>query len=298
MKSRREGHCSLRTVLWTVTTTWWMISTTISKEEIWIRGWPVVNIVVEGFSWMGRTTTIHRRIRNNVPVHDLPSSWSRRIVLRQQSSRRFQAGFCDNYYEDDDEEDDDERYVESRKKTTNRDGKYWEEEEEDDENNSYDDDDEEEERNKNPSSSNKHRGGIYKVKFDSARDMDPKETQLDWEVSSEGETEALVLLPPEAVQRPSAILHFVGGTFFGSLPKIYYGSLLEGLVRNTQCAVVVTPIPVTLLKSPLQHLSLGKKLQKSFDMAWKTVLEDEYGDLRDVVSRRESFETSLFLLLF
>lgn len=126
------------------------------------------------------------------------------------------------------------------------------------------------------------RGGMYKVYFDSSSTVDPKETQLDWEICSNGENEALVLLPPEAVQRPTVVLHFVGGTFFGSLPKVWYGSLLEGIVRNTQCAIVVTPIPVTLLKSPLQHVSLGRKLRSSFEHAWTSVLEDEYGDLSDV----------------
>ncbi len=133
----------------------------------------------------------------------------------------------------------------------------------------------------NPSQA-KRRGGMYKVHFDSGTSIDPKETQLDWEVCYNGETEALVLLPPEAVERPTAVLHFVGGTFFGSLPKVWYRSLLEGIVRNTQCAVIATPIPVTLLKSPLHHISLSRKLRSSFEHAWTSVLEDEYGDLSDV----------------
>mmetsp|Transcript_110231 Transcript_110231/g.318602 ORF Transcript_110231/g.318602 Transcript_110231/m.318602 type:complete len:463 (-) Transcript_110231:5281-6669(-) len=131
-------------------------------------------------------------------------------------------------------------------------------------------------------SERQQRGGMYKVKFDSASTVDPKETHLDWEVCSDGENEALVLLPPEAVERPTAILHFVGGTFFGSLPRVWYKGLLEGIVRNTQCAVVVTPIPVTLFKSPLDHISLSQKVKASFDNAWISVLEDEYGDLSDM----------------
>jgi hypothetical protein len=128
------------------------------------------------------------------------------------------------------------------------------------------------------------RGGMFKVRFDPSAEIDQrKEIQLDWEVCADEENnEALVLLPPEAVDRPTAVLHFVGGTFFGSLPKVWYRSLLEGLVRNTQCAVVVTPIPVTLLKSPLQHITLSRKLKSAFENAWTTVLEDEYGDLSDI----------------
>jgi hypothetical protein len=127
---------------------------------------------------------------------------------------------------------------------------------------------------------NEQRGGMYKVYFDP--DVDPKETQLDWEVCSDGESEAIVLLPPAAVERPTAVVHFVGGTFFGSAPKLWYRTFLEGLVRNTQCAVVITPIPVTLFKSPLQHVDLSQKLQRAFEHAWATVLQDEYGDLRDI----------------
>jgi Protein of unknown function (DUF1350) len=127
-------------------------------------------------------------------------------------------------------------------------------------------------------SQKQQRGGMYKVYFDD--DVDPIETQLDWEkVEDENESgiEALVLLPPAVVERPTAILHFVGGTFFGSAPKLWYRTLLEGLVRNTQCAIVVTPIPVTLFSSPLNHVELCQKLQRSFQYAWDVILSDEYG---------------------
>lgn len=124
------------------------------------------------------------------------------------------------------------------------------------------------------------RGGVYRVYFDGK--VDAKETQLDWETCSDGDSEALVLLPPASVERPTSIIHFVGGTFFGSAPKLWYRTLLEGVARNTQSAVVVTPIPVTLLKSPLNHVNLSKKLQRSFCMAWRDVLEDEYGDIDDI----------------
>ena len=131
-----------------------------------------------------------------------------------------------------------------------------------------------------PEQVQEQRGGMYKVYFNG--DVDPKETQLDWEVCYNGESEALVLLPPAAVERPTAIVHFVGGTFFGSAPKLWYRKLLEGLVRNTQCAIVVTPIPVTLFQSPLQHVDLSRKLQRAFANARRVVLEDEYGDLEGI----------------
>ena len=174
--------------------------------------------------------------------------------IQQGLSRRFQNRESYNYYDDYYDSLDEDQRVEK--------DDYWYEEKQ--------------------SLQQQSRGGMYKVYFDSSAAVDPKETQLDWEICSNGENEALVLLPPEAVERPTAVLHFVGGTFFGSLPKVWYGSLLEGIVRNTQCAIVITPIPVTLLKSPLQHVSLARKLRSSFEYAWSSVLEDEYSDLSDV----------------
>ena len=208
---------------------------------------------VDGFS----TTVLHspRIIRE--------ASIKRHLAQRSRSSQPNEP--YDNYYNDENEDEVGDVSV-MRKK--NKDSMLWDEEEDEE----------------GITQASKPRGGLYKVQFDAAAEIDPKEIQLDWEQCSDGEADALVLLPPEAVERPSAVLHFVGGTFFGSLPKIYYRSLLEGLVRNTQCAIVVTPIPVTLLKSPLQHISLGRKLQASFESAWTNILEDEYGDLSDVVS--------------
>jgi Protein of unknown function (DUF1350) len=216
---------------------------------------------VDGFSTSVGVGRIHHGPQEQVSTRQYFS----------QRNRRTQLDPYDNYYENEGEED--------AFPATMDDDSYWDDENDED---------------ATPKKSNQNeRGGLYKVQFDAATEIDPKETQLDWEVCSDGETEALVLLPPEAVERPSAVLHFVGGTFFGSLPKIYYRSFLEGLVRNTQCAVVVTPIPVTLLRSPLQHISLGRKLQSSFETAWKSVLEDEYGDLSDVV--RVLLQDNLFI---
>jgi hypothetical protein len=143
---------------------------------------------------------------------------------------------------------------------------------------------------KQNSKEQQQRGGMYKVIFDSQADIDQEwETQLDWEsVLSPDENEnyndsgsswssdALVLLPPAAVEKPTAILHFVGGTFFGSAPKLWYRTLLEDLVKNTSSAIIVTTIPVTLFKSPLNHVQLAQQLERSFQHAYRVVLEDEY----------------------
>jgi hypothetical protein len=48
--------------------------------------------------------------------------------------------------------------------------------------------------------------------------------------------------------------------------------------------VVATPIPVTLLKNPLQHVQLSRKLRRMFQSAYTNILEDEYGHdvLKDI----------------
>lgn len=101
-----------------------------------------------------------------------------------------------------------------------------------------------------------------------------------------GSSTAYVLLPPSPPSMrplPSAVLHFVGGTVFGSAPKAFYRSLLEDIVTHTQCAIVVTPLPViTPLNSrqnrgPLHHVQMAKNLQHQFQYAFENILEDEYG---------------------
>lgn len=108
-------------------------------------------------------------------------------------------------------------------------------------------------------------------------DEDDEESgdDLDWEECDNGST--FVVLPPSYVSQPTAVLHFCGGTIFGSSPKLWYGPLLEGIVRATNCAIVATCIPVTVLQSPLQHVTLSRKLQRQFQSAYVEILEDEYG---------------------
>ncbi len=50
-------------------------------------------------------------------------------------------------------------------------------------------------------------------------------------------------VPP---MRPNVIIHFVGGTFFGSYPRKFYGSLLEDISSQCNAVVVATPIPLVL----------------------------------------------------
>ena len=189
-----------------------------------------------------------------------------------------------SYYEEAENIDDGSTKGKSRRRLSSPasdDDDYYDDDDDDVVFNKNNDDDDDEEDN----GSGRGRGGYYQVSFN--EEVDPSETDIDWEVctsSSDGKTQALVLLPPAAVERPTAIVHFVGGTFFGSNPKLWYRSLLESIVRSTSVAIVVTPIPVTLFKNPLQHVRLSQKLQASFQHAWCTVLEDEYGSdiLQDI----------------
>ncbi|KAL7537311.1 hypothetical protein ACHAWF_005725 [Thalassiosira exigua] len=128
-----------------------------------------------------------------------------------------------------------------------------------------------------------------------------------------------ILFPPPLTQRnngastarPNAIIHFVGGTFFGSYPRKFYGSLLEDIACQCNSVVVATPIPLVLpgkglvnqlekwmfdeggvdedwnreqrrsrsnteTTNPLDHLSLAETIQKRFNNAYRDVILDEY----------------------
>lgn len=140
------------------------------------------------------------------------------------------------------------------KPSSPRSGAYWEEEEEE-----YEEYDEDEATWQD------------EQEFALQRDI------LEWESFETDEGTAQLLLPPPSVALPTTVIHFTGGTFFGSAPALWYRRLLEDLVRQTQCAVVATPIPVTLLQSPLEHVSLAKRVHRQFQLAWRDVLLDEYG---------------------
>ena len=112
-----------------------------------------------------------------------------------------------------------------------------------------------------------------------------------------------ILFPPLPSGRPKAILHFVGGTFFGSYPKRFYGSLLEDIATQCEAVVVASPIPVILPgksllnkleqwmfdeggsrkgrgneveKNPLDHVYLAETIQREFNNAYRDVILDEY----------------------
>jgi len=80
-----------------------------------------------------------------------------------------------------------------------------------------------------------------------------------------------ILFPklPTPASRPKAILHFVGGTFFGSYPRKFYGSLLEQIATKCDAVVVATPIPLVLP---------GKRLVTQLLDRWVGDDDDDYDD--------------------
>ncbi len=104
---------------------------------------------------------------------------------------------------------------------------------------------------------------------------------LEWEKYVTNSGTAWILLPPLSVTKPTCIIHFVGGTFMGSSPHIWYRSFLQDLVRHTSCAIVATSIPVTIARSPLNHVRLSTQLLDQFRSVYQDVIVDEYG--RDVI---------------
>lgn len=119
-----------------------------------------------------------------------------------------------------------------------------------------------------------------------------QDTVLEWEryPTENNDGTAWILLPNPSVRRPTCIIHFVGGTFFGSAPNVWYRRLLEDCVKHTQAAVIATSIPVTLLNTPLQqsspleHVALSRRIQRQFHAAWRNVVLDEYGSSEEITS--------------
>ncbi len=73
---------------------------------------------------------------------------------------------------------------------------------------------------------------------------------LEWETHQS----TSILFPPHNEEEddnnrgrwPRAIVYFVGGTFFGSYPRRFYGSLLEDISIKSNAVVIATPMPIVL----------------------------------------------------
>ena len=104
--------------------------------------------------------------------------------------------------------------------------------------------------------------------------LHPQQLELDWEDCEDG---TMVLLPPPYVSAPKSVIHFVGGTFFGSSPKLWYRTLLEGIVQTTSsrrdCHTHSRDAPPKSIAS----CSYISKLQRQFQTAYINIVQDEYG---------------------
>ncbi|KAL7508236.1 hypothetical protein ACHAXN_007751 [Cyclotella atomus] len=169
-------------------------------------------------------------------------------------------------------------------------------------------------------SNKKSRFQVYETYFedDDSTDYQNEYTQTSsrnkpscqWE--NYGST-SILFPPPSKANKPKAIIHFVGGTFFGSYPRKFYGKFLEDISAKCDAVIVATPIPLILpgkglanrlgnwlfddslgdddwdrprrrstegdgeLKNnPLDHLHLAKVVQREFNSAYRDVILDEY----------------------
>lgn len=131
---------------------------------------------------------------------------------------------------------------------------------------------------------------------------------------------SILFPPPSKSNRPKAIIHFVGGTFFGSYPRKFYGKFLEDIAIKCDAVIVATPIPLVLpgkglvdrlgnwllddsldddwdrrnrkrgyiaegSNNPLNHLNLAQAVQKEFNKSYRDVVIDEY--CADLESERD-----------
>jgi Protein of unknown function (DUF1350) len=187
-----------------------------------------------------------------------PTSWCHGRSLQFLFARRtYYDSQDDDWYDEDDDSSDPKRRTAAAQKVT----PYWEDDDDGDSGSNF---------------ANEEDPDLY-----TAASALLEKDVLEWEKCASPAGTAWVLLPPISVECPTAILHFVGGTFTGSAPNIWYRRLLQDIVRHTSAAVIATSIPVTLNRSPLDHVRLAKTLQQQFLYAYRTILQDEY-DPNDV----------------
>ena len=203
-----------------------------------------------------------------------PRSSSRKVDYYDEEKEDDDYMYRDN----DDDDDAYDPYATGSQKKTKKKRDYY-----DDDGYYYDDENDEEDYDDNPSSNNSVMAPPPRIEWEEVQVPNLRTSRDD---DSSSYSTAYVLLPPSPPSmhpKPSAVLHFVGGTMFGSAPKTFYRPLLEDIVTHTQCAIVVTPLPIiTPLNvrqtlGPLHHVQMAKKLQHQFQYAFRQVLEDEYG---------------------
>ena len=111
-------------------------------------------------------------------------------------------------------------------------------------------------------------------------DEENPKSVLDWTWEPWNDIAQVYLPPPilNSTTYPKTILHFIGGTIFGSYPKTFYATdFLQKIARETHSILVVTAIPISLQANPLHHDQLAYTLAKAFRQVYQNILIDEYG---------------------
>ena len=114
-------------------------------------------------------------------------------------------------------------------------------------------------------------------------DYDDEEPQsLNWEWETYKKSTHVFLPPPidanNESEAPQTILHFIGGTLFGSYPLQFYKPMLEQIAKQSNSIVVASSIPVTFSKNPLNHFQLAKSIAIEFNKAYRNIVVDEYSE--------------------
>lgn len=124
-------------------------------------------------------------------------------------------------------------------------------------------------------------GNNAKEKFDcdDAYYDDPDDEIISWEWESYQKTSHIFLPPPSSdiASTPKTIVHFIGGTLFGSFPIQFYSTLLEAIAKKSNSIIVATSIPVTFQSNPLDHDRLCYNIARSFRSVYRNAICDEYG---------------------
>jgi len=99
----------------------------------------------------------------------------------------------------------------------------------------------------------------------------------EWEMFQKKTQIYLPPPPSDVTSTPKTIIHFIGGTLFGSYPIQFYSTLLEGIAEKSNSIIIATSIPVSFQSNPLDHDRLFFNIAKSFRNAYRNVICDEYG---------------------
>jgi len=102
---------------------------------------------------------------------------------------------------------------------------------------------------------------------------------VTWEWETHKQISHIYLPPPSTnvTSTPKTIVHFIGGTLFGSYPIQFYSALLEKIAERSNSIIVATSIPVNFQSNPLNHDRLCFIIARSFRDAYRNVICNEFG---------------------